>query len=210
MKFFWAVHTLTFLHNFTTSSYLPEQSRPFQPEGHEQTQFWRFTVPPFWHFKGHSIRMKKKIFDKTCDFNGTYFISISKVSQGWLNLPHKLHIFGHFLAINSRFVEHNSLVRLLPHSLSKLSQSPSRTKLHYIGKRWKICSLCNLVSSRFGAHCRNCLLAFCKLCNIFLLELSYWIFCTVIWINNGSIIRLVHALIPLFCDDVLSFLHVTQ
>ena len=41
-----------------------------------------------------------------------------------VNLPHKLHIFGHFLAIKSRLVEHISWLRLLPHSLSKLSQSP--------------------------------------------------------------------------------------
>ena len=42
----------------------------------------------------------------------------------FINIPHKLHILGHFLAISSRFVMHIAIVRVLPHSLSKLSQFP--------------------------------------------------------------------------------------
>ena len=40
---------------------LPEQSIPFQPEGQTQIQLWRFTVPPFWHFKGHSKEKESSI-----------------------------------------------------------------------------------------------------------------------------------------------------
>ena len=46
-----------------------------------------------------------------------------------LNSPHKLHIFGHFLAIKSRSVEHMSANRVLPHSLSKSLQSPSQREI---------------------------------------------------------------------------------
>lgn len=43
-----------------------------------------------------------------------------------LNLPHKLHIFGHFLAMVSSKAVHMASVSDLPHSLSKSSQSPTR------------------------------------------------------------------------------------
>ena len=42
------------------------------------------------------------------------------------NLPHKLHIFGHFLAMVSSKAVHIASVSDLPHSLSKSSQSPTR------------------------------------------------------------------------------------
>lgn len=44
------------------------------------------------------------------------------------HLPHKLHIFGHLLAIASLDSEQIFLVRDLPHSGSKSMQSPRRAK----------------------------------------------------------------------------------
>lgn len=40
-------------------------------------------------------------------------------------LPHKLHIFGHFISIKFRFVEHIDIGKRVPQPLSKSTQSPN-------------------------------------------------------------------------------------
>lgn len=53
-------------------------------------------------------------------------------------LPHKLHIFGHFLAIMSLKAGHIASVRDLPHSGSKSSQSPTRDVIHLAYQCYKL------------------------------------------------------------------------
>ena len=51
-------------------------------------------------------------------------------------VPHKLHIFGHFLAMISLKPVHIAKVRDLPHSTSKSSQSPANNEVYFGNSRF--------------------------------------------------------------------------